>query len=278
MRTRRWERPQSSPLPLLARCGGLYSGGMARRPRAVEPHSDPRPADALFGWVADFDSPEARAAAGPEPRVRAPRVPMRVFVGGGSVLAVAATIVTALMRPFETEAGVAPRESPSATAVPGPVPTAAAAPSLLPDNCSDLYGQEMLDTLAEAGLVFNGVWTGSRQAAAGTIDAELRAMLGEGETRDCYWLGADGGEGDAVLTTIAEVDAAESQAAAARLGTLGYTRLEERGGTRYFVERHDGREYSGESHVLRDGLWFATHWYGTGPFGYTAHIVERAFA
>ena len=31
------------------------------------------------------------------------------------------------------------------------------------------------------------------------------------------------------------------------------------------------------SHFLRDGLWFATRWYGYGPYGYTSDMARQVF-
>ena len=244
--------------------------------------SGERPDDGLFDWVADFENPvvtEAQARRAPR---AASRVPVPVLVGGGALLAVVATVITALLRPFEAESGLVP--TPSRTPQP-PVPTTSTSataepetvPDVLPASCDDLYGEDMVATFAEARMEVNQDWTGSREAPAGTADPGLRVMLEPKTSLDCFWLDANGGADAAVLTSVAVVSPAENALIADRLVELGFAQQNDRGGTRYFVEHTVRGETVGESHFLRDGVWFATNWYGFGPWGYTGHMVDQVF-
>lgn len=231
--------------------------------------------DGLFDWVTDFDNPVvARAVARRAPRPS--RVPLPTLVGGGSFLIVGATIVAALMRPFEAESGLPTAEiaAPVAPATPSGSPTAPAA--FL--TCDELYGVDMLETLAAEGMELNGTWTGVRELPAGTSDPQLLGILAGQVSCDCFWLDAAGGAQSGVLTTVMPVDTDRTTRVAARLAELGFAQQQVHGGTRYFVEHQANGETAGESHFLRDGLWFATNWYGFGPWGYTAHMAENVFS
>ena len=234
--------------------------------------------DGLFDWVTDFDSPVvAKAAARRAPRPS--RVSMPALVGGGSFLVVAATIVTALLRPFEAETG---RTSPDvATPIVQGTPTASPTEPAAEQwtmTCDELYGDDMLATFATQGMELNSTWTGVREAPAGTADPQLLGMLAGQISCDCFWLDAGGGERSAVLTTVMPVDAERAASVTARLGELGFAQQQVQGGTRFFMEHRVDGETVGESHFIRDGLWLATNWYGFGPWGYTAHMAENVFA
>ena len=246
----------------------------------------------LPAWVTDFDSPEV---ARPRDKPSASR-PMRfaarvarsrptvvpIIAGAGSLAAVAAIVITALARPIEEEAGTGggpigevPR--PSVTA-----PTATSAPDVstrIPNTCADLYGADMKRVLTQAGLEVNSAWTGSRNLPAGSADEQLLALLAEEDALGCFWLDELGGADSALLTLLADTTEETTESAMARLTELGLTRREEHGGVRFFVEARDGSgELYGESHFFREGLWFATRWYGPGQFGYTADMAQRVFS
>ena len=247
----------------------------------------------VLGWVTDFDSPEV---AKPRDKPSASR-PMRfaarvaksrpavvpIVTGAGSLAAVAAIVIAALSRPIEEETGTGmggpvgevPRPSvtaPSATSAPDVSP-------LIPDTCADVYGADMKRVLTQAGLEVNSAWTGSRNLPAGSADEELLALLAEEDALGCFWLDEFGGADSALLTLLTGTTEQTTESAMARLTELGLTRREEHGGVRYFVESRDASgELHGESHFFREGLWFATRWYGTGQFGYTADMAQRVFS
>lgn len=234
--------------------------------------------DGLFDWVADFDNPVvAKAVARRAPR--ASRVSVPALVGGGAFLLAAATIVTALLRPFESEIGRPSAEiaAPAAQGTPTASPTEAAVAGL-DLTCGDLYGDDMLATFATEGMELNGAWTGVREAPAGTSDPQLLGMLAGQVSCDCFWLDPSGGERSAVLTTVLPVDPERSTQIVTRLGELGFDQQQVQGGTRFFIEHRVNGETVGESHFVRDGLWLATNWYGFGPWGYTAHMADNVFS
>lgn len=251
-----------------------------RKGNVDEPKGDD---DQLFSWVADFEAPAVAKAT----NVRAPRralVP--ALIGSGAFVLIGSALIAAFLRPFEAETGAtdatpAPpaATSPSTIAPTEPEPSEEpGSTSVLPAACSDLYGRDMLETLEEAGLHHNEVWTGVREASAGSRDAVLgQFLLDSARTIDCYWLDDEGGSKDAVLTVVTEVTPEQTAAIEARLIEIGQKKTTDRHGLRYFTERRVGTEVGGEAHYLRGGLWFATHWYGTGPFGYTTHMADEVF-
>lgn len=253
---------------------------------------DDEQAEHLIDWVTDFDNPEV-AKPRDKPSATKPvrfatrmarshpaAVPM--IAGAGGLAAIAAIIITALSRPIEEETG---RGRPGLDdAVPRPtvtVPTPTLEPEhsgRLPATCADLYTPDMHRALAESELEVNSVWTGSRNLPPGSADKDLLILLAGDDALHCFWLDEFGGEESALLTVLTETTEAESQAAITRLTELGLTRREEQGGVRFFFEKRDAsNELHGESHFFRDGLWFATRWYGVGQFGYTADMAQAVF-
>jgi hypothetical protein len=215
---------------------------------------------------------------------RSKPVVIPALIGVGGLAVVAAIVVTALSRPIEGETGTGRAARDDAMPRPAasmPTVSATANPDgsdRLPDTCANLYTDDMKRVLAQAGLEVNSAWTGARNLPAGTADTELLRLLPTDDRLECFWLDEFGGEDSALLTVLVESTETSTQAAMARLTELGLTRREEHGGVRYFAESRDASgELHGESHFFRDGLWFATRWYGPGQFGYTADMVKRVF-
>lgn len=172
--------------------------------------------------------------------------------------------------------------TPSPGSPPDPRPSSSAtAPTgdpRVPMDCANLYSEAMTGTLTGAGLVLQPLATNTRYLQPGTTDPQLRTLLEPGELVECVWLDNAGGEQSGVLTVVSAVNEAETDAAASRLVALKMTRLTEQGGVRFFVEGQDASgKAQGESHFFRDGLWFATRWYGYGPYGYTADMARTVF-
>lgn len=237
--------------------------------------------DKLFAWVADFEEGEPEQPRKP----RRPLVP--ALIGGSAFVVLGSVILAAFLRPFEVENGLAGEEAPRPSAS---APSSTVAPSepeepgepvessAMPASCDDLYGKDMLKTLDEAGLHLNQVWTGVREASAGSRDDTLKQYMAAAPTSiDCFWLDDEGGGKHAVLTSVSEVTPESAAAIEARLVAIGQSKANDRHGLRYFTEFRSGQEVGGEAHYLRGGLWFATHWYGTGPFGYTTHMADQVF-
>lgn len=255
---------------------------MARRPADDGPETPgPELERGLFGWVADFDGPVAAKAARGGPR--APRgKTLPIAVGGGSLFVIGATVIAALLRPFEAESGISSTGGPRVHEAPSASPSSSAeapiTPTVLPDDCDALYGSAMEAEFEREAMQLNRVWTGVREAPAGSTDPELLALLLGEPSLDCFWLDGGGGSRSAVLTVASEPGAAVAEAVAARLVALGFSQQHDRGGVRYFVESRVAGETTGESHFLRDGVWLATNWYGFGPWGYTGHMAENVFS
>lgn len=168
-----------------------------------------------------------------------------------------------------------PTSTPRPTSTPSPQPTVV--DERVPAQCTGLYSEGMTRSLRAEGLDL-----GRRLSAdalyGGTGDAELRALLDASTVLSCDWLDAEGGADSGIRSAVAVVGDAEQAAAIDRIRAMKLTRLDQLGGQRFFVESVDaeGRAF-GESHFFREGLWFATHWYGHGPMGYSADMVDTVF-
>ncbi len=215
-------------------------------------------------WVTRFDETPVRP-----PRSRALTVALGALFGGGGIAAIT-LLVAALSRPAEEESGLRPTR----TATPVPTPTTTQTetqpPSVIPAGCGALYSESMTITLEQIGFELGSDYDGPWHA--GSADAELRALLA-GSDLECDWTD----ETAALLTKVTEVDPDTQARAIERLEGLGFTRLTEHGGVRYFVERSEATGPTGESHFFREGVWFATHWLGHGQYGYTADMARTVF-
>jgi hypothetical protein len=253
---------------------------MARRPVDDIPETpDSEPERGLFGWMANFDDPVAVKAASGGPRApRGKALPLAIL--GGALLLAGATLAAALTQPFQSSS-TAPSAGPRVHGEPEPSPSAseevAKVPTIIPDDCLDLYGQAMEAEFERETMHLNRVWTGAREAPAGSTDPQLLTMLPTQLSLDCFWLDETGGTKAAVLTVASEPGPEVTAAVEARLVELGFGRQTDRGGVRYFAEHRIGTESRGESHFVRDGVWLATNWYGFGPWGYTGHMAENVF-
>lgn len=168
-----------------------------------------------------------------------------------------------------------PEALPTAPSVaPTPTPSATPLDERVPVDCAPAFSRAMTGALGDEGLelVTVGVPSG------GTQDDELLELLDGSVLLECEWRQADGGVEKGILSSIVAVDPEQEAAAIERVRDLRMTRLVELEGVRYFIERRDAEgRVSGESHFFRDGLWFATAWYGHGPRGYTADLVRNVF-
>jgi len=252
---------------------------MARRTINDGPDdSGQAPDDGLFGWVTDFENPVAVRAANGERQWRSVAVPVAM---GGSVLVAAAAVIAALLRPFEAESGMPSTDTPAVASAPSSAPSASPkAPlqlTVLPETCDGLYDETMLREFEQQGMHLNTVWTGAREATAGSASADLVQLMRGKLSLDCFWLDQSGGTESAVLTVATEPGPEMAATVAAHLTASGFAMQEHRGGVRYYSEHRVDGESVGESHFLRDGVWLATNWYGFGPWGYTAHMADNVF-
>ena len=158
----------------------------------------------------------------------------------------------------------------------------AAAPGsdpLLPSSCESLFSSTVVSAANSAGLVLNPSWADGTSPGGLTLsDPTLASALANASpSLDCRWLSPNGGSGVGIRSVIAVVTRDQALDLDTRFAALGYTAVDELGGTRYYFESTSGGERYGESHLVRGGLWFATHWLGYGPKGYTADMVVNHF-
>lgn len=155
----------------------------------------------------------------------------------------------------------------------------AASGTPLPGSCDSLFSASMRANVEGAGLALNPAWASGTSAADSITDGTLRSQLSGLPQLSCRWLTPLGGGEVGVDTTVASVTSSQASAINARLASLGYTSISELGGVRYVWEVGESAESypMGESHIVRDGLYFGTHWLNYGPSGYTADMVHNVF-
>jgi hypothetical protein len=160
-----------------------------------------------------------------------------------------------------------PSNSPSAPADPAGTP--------LPASCDELFGDPMRGTIEGAGLILNPEWhQSSGETRLPSEDPELQEILGGVQRLDCAWLQESPGQ-VGIYTSVSQVTDDQAAAVTARMEELGYTGIEELGGVRYITETTGDGNTLGESHLIRDGLWFGTLWLNYAPTGYTADMVAQ---
>ena len=149
----------------------------------------------------------------------------------------------------------------------------------LPSSCDSLFSASMRANVEGAGLALNPSWASGTYSADSITDGTLRSQLSGLPQLSCRWLNPGGGGEVGVDTTVAAVTSSQASAINSRLASLGYTSISELGGVRYVWEVGDSAESypMGESHIVRDGLYFATHWLNYGPSGYTADMIHNVF-
>lgn len=164
----------------------------------------------------------------------------------------------------------------SATATATAEPPAAGV--AIPADCADIYTRDWSADLAPR--VLNPAWIAEPDSGFkryGSNDVGLVTVL-EATTRlECNWV-PEAGAGHVFLITGIAALTPEQQAST--LEYLDGTDLEcfdELEGVRCVIEREEGGENWGESHFIREGVWIATRWGGSGPDGYTHDVVAAIF-
>lgn len=201
------------------------------------------------------------------------------------VLGIVAVVVVLLGGPEEpvAEPAAATRPAPSAPSAPSPVAVPTPEPvrdPRIPVECAEIYATDWTGVFAP-GYVLNPEWSTVEGAPVlvGTGDQTASPVLQETSQLSCAWLPPEGGDGTVgLVTSLAPVDQAQTDAAIAAFQTAGMECYEELGGTRCIGEWQGVAGSAGESHFLREGLWIATRWDGPAVSGYTADIVARIFA
>ncbi|HET8957376.1 MAG TPA: hypothetical protein VFM95_02850 [Microcella sp.] len=178
----------------------------------------------------------------------------------------------------------APSNEPTARPTPSDTgsaePTSAPEPerAALPADCASLYSGSMTAELQSYGVALNPAWTiDNPEAGLGFADPQLEAWTAEWQTLRCLWTTPDGGSGIGLETHVVPVLPDEGVAVEAQLASLGYSSVDELGGTRYLWSVTDD-EFGGawgESHIVVGGYWFATAWIDLGVTGYTADMVQN---
>lgn len=170
------------------------------------------------------------------------------------------------------------RPTPSDTASAEPTTAPEAERPEMPADCESLYSAAMTAELESYGVVLNPAWTvGNPEAGLSFVDPQLEAWTAEWPTLKCLWTTDGGGSGIGLETHIVPVTEAEGAEVEAQLASLGYSSVDELGGTRYLWSVTD-EEFGGawgESHIVVGGYWFATHWIDLGVNGYTADMVRN---
>lgn len=201
------------------------------------------------------------------------------------VLGIVAVVVVLLGGPDDpvAEPAAATRPAPSAPSAPSPVAVPAPEPvrdPRIPAECAEIYTTDWTGVFAP-GYVLNPEWSIAEGAPVlvGTGDQTASPVLQETSQLSCAWLPPEGGDGSVgLVTSLAAVDQAQTDAAVAAFQAAGMECYEELGGTRCVGEWQGVAGSAGESHFLREGLWIATRWDGPAVSGYTADIVARIFA
>jgi hypothetical protein len=146
-------------------------------------------------------------------------------------------------------------------------------------TCAELFSPSVVSAANAAGLVLNPTWAeGAQPGGLSLQDPELASVLATLPAIDCRWVGPNGDSGIGIRSVVALVDANQTAWLAGRFGALGYRPQSELGSTRYFFEANAGGTPYGESHFVREGVWFSTHWVSYGPKGYTADMVNNYFS
>lgn len=155
------------------------------------------------------------------------------------------------------------------------------ATEVLPSTCDELYSDAMRASLESSGAALNPSWYDDTDpnGVAGTKDPTLYDLIAPRSRLDCRWLSTTGDPQWGIETTVAFLDNEQAGAVGAALAASGYRPLSELGGTRYVYEKTlaDGSGHYGESHIVVNNVWFATHWSKFGPKGYTADMVTQVF-
>jgi hypothetical protein len=216
------------------------------------------------------------------------RRPVTWLIVATVVLAVAVVAVLAITlapKPADESAEPAAASRPSPTAPLAASPVAVPEPEAVPDpripaECTEIYSTDWSGVFAP-GYVLNPEWSVAEGAPVilGTGDQAAAQVLQETSQLSCGWLPPEGGDGSVgLVTSLAAVDQAQTDAAIAAFQAAGMECYEELGGTRCVGEWEGVAGSAGESHFLREGLWIATRWDGPAVSGYTADIVARIFA
>jgi len=145
----------------------------------------------------------------------------------------------------------------------------------LPASCDDLFSPAMRSSIESQGYSLNPGWVAQYDPLLGNRDPFVRDQLERLNSIRCVWALPEGVYGGGIETRVAVVTAVQAQTISESMLSLSFSALNELGSLR-FVFSEPNSEYGqiGESHIIVDGLWFATTWYGFGPNGYTADIVN----
>ena len=263
------------------RSGGTDSVSPDQRAGAG-PENDPD--EKMIGWLTDFDNPTIEKARNRRldrhliPRTKFPITAVLTLVAG---VAAAGAIIAAI-EPTSSQVPDSVSTSPSQTSGP-PTPTPTPEPPVvvdarIPERCSQLFGSKMKNTLGDNGLELTGRWRATTLPRTGSLDPELLDLLSTTTVMECYWLQPGDDPERGILTAIGAVDSRQARLAAARAVEMGMTKAKEVGGTRFYLMDTDATGMAqGESHFFRDGLWFATRWWGYGPYGYTADMADHIY-
>ncbi|MGW4929955.1 hypothetical protein ACWEOH_12445 [Agromyces sp. NPDC004153] len=225
----------------------------------------------------------------------APRPPLArrpsfwlALAAGLLLAAIAVVLVVALLAPegttdaastsTPTTAAASTSAPPTTAPAPEPPPEPAPAVVAIPSSCDAIYTRDWSADLAPR--VLNPAWIDDPASGFkrwGSNDVGLVTML-EGTTQlECNWVPESGTGHVFLVTSVASLTPEQQGSTLDYLVTTGMDCYDQSGGTRCVVEGDEGGEAWGESHFVREGIWIATRWGGSGPTGYTQDIVTALF-
>ncbi|MBT2498632.1 hypothetical protein J7E25_05950 [Agromyces sp. ISL-38] len=173
----------------------------------------------------------------------------------------------------------APSEAPTST----PTPTESVAPETpaaveLPSSCDGIYTRDWSADLAPR--VLNPAYTADPASGFkryGSNDVGLVTVLEATTVLECNWVPETNAGHVFLVTGVATLTPEQQSSTLDYLAGTDFDCYQELEGTRCVVEGAEGGENWGESHFVREGIWIATRWGGSGPSGYTHDIVAAIF-
>jgi hypothetical protein len=145
----------------------------------------------------------------------------------------------------------------------------------LAPTCDQLFSPSVVSAANAAGLVLNPSWIATTPAGLDFADADIARLAGNTRSITCLWVPPDGPGASGIRVQIGVVNPDDAAWLDNKFRAEGYRGLSELGGTRYVWQSTGGSGQYGESHLVLDGIWFATHWSVYGPTGFSADIVTN---
>lgn len=179
-------------------------------------------------------------------------------------LVIALTVSSCTSTP-ETEATPSTEASPSAS----PSPSIEPAPELVLPTCDAMFSADMVATLTGEGRVAEASVTGPPSSNADTVVT----FEGQAETVRCGWILPASESGSS--TAIAFIDDATRSEIESTLTAGGFAASSVLGGSGFSVENQGELSSSTEFHLIVDGVWFFTLYFGGDAQALTVDAAEQ---